>query len=164
MRLCDLRSIGLSVLAACGLCLLVLSSCGGGSDSTSTLGELPKAAFIKRADEICSKTEKRQLFLVDKFQQKRRAEGETQPPSSKAEAEIVTAAGLPPINREIEELSELPLPQTDAKQLAKYLEALKAAVKAAEQNPRMLLGRESDPFAKATSLAKGFGFEVCSGA
>jgi hypothetical protein len=162
--MCNSRISALTlVVTACGLCLL-LSSCGGDSDTTSTVDALTKSEFIRQADEICSETEKRQLFLVDEFQQKRRAEGETQPPSSQDETEIVKEAGLPPLERQIEELSELPPPKTDSEQLAKYLQALEVAVKSAEKNPRSLLGRESDPFAKATSLASDFGFKVCSGA
>jgi hypothetical protein len=143
---------------------LVVTSCGGGSDSTSVAEQPSKEEFTKRADQICSKTEKRQLLLVDKFQEKRRAEGKGTPPSAAEEAEVVVAAGLPPIKKQLQELEDLPLPATGAKEASKYIEALEAAVKAAEKDPQLLLSLESTPFAQAAKVAQAFGFSVCSGA
>jgi len=142
--------------------LAVLNSCGSGDD-TKTVNSLSKKEFIKQADQICSKTEKRQLVLIGKFEEGKSPQ-ESQASSPKAEEELVAFAGVPPVKQQLQELSQLPAPEGGSEQVDGYLKALETGLKTAENDPALLLSIDSDPFAKATSLAKAFGFKVCSGA
>ena len=162
----NLRALTYSlVVSSLSVLALAASGCGGDGNDESTEAALTKVVFVKRADSICDKTEKRQLLLVDKVQTEEAAEGQEGPPSHAAEVALVSSAGLPPLRTELKELSELPPPQSDAKQLHAYLAALGAGIKAVERNPEALLTRKpTDPFAKAASIANEFGFKVCSGA
>jgi len=149
--------MAMAVVAA----VLALASCGGGDEET--VENLSKEEFVKQADQICGKTEKRQLVLVNKFEESKSGK-ESQVSPAKAEEELVTFAGLPPVKQQLQELSQLPAPQSGGDQVDGYLQALSAGVAAVEKNPSLLLKLESDPFAKAITLAKQVGFKVCSGA
>jgi hypothetical protein len=144
-------------LAAASLAIFTLASCG--SDRGTTDESLSKAEFIKQADQICSKTEKRQLALVSAFEEKKQAGGGGSP-----EEELVLAAGLPPVKEQLQELAELPLPESGSGEVKSYLGALEDGVAAVEANPSLLLSVDSDPFAGAESEAKKVGFKVCRGA
>lgn len=132
--------------------------CGGGNDGTTEASSISKAQYIKQADAICTKTEDRQEALVQKFGEKEKKQ------TANSEAELVSFAGLPPLQQQVEELSELPPPSTGAAEASAYLKALEDAVKAGREDPAALLGGTENPFAKAEELGQKFGFKVCRGA
>jgi hypothetical protein len=138
------------------LLALIAAGCGSGDGETDSTSSIPKAEYIQRADAICSKTEGRQELLLQKFGEKQKKQ------TAKSEAEVVTFAGLPPVQRQAEELAELPPPDTGAKDAADYIKALEAAVKAGEEDPTLLI-RGKSPFAEAETQAQKFGFKVCLG-
>jgi len=141
--------------------LVVLPSCGSSNDET--VETVSKEEFVKQADQVCAKTEKRQLALVNKFEESKSGK-ESQASTAKAEEELVAFAGVPPIKQQFQELSQLPTPESGSSQVDAYLKALEAGLTTVEKEPALLLNIDSDPFAKAASLAEDFGFKVCSGA
>ncbi len=141
--------------------LVVLTSCGSGDDET--VETVSKQELVNQADQVCSKTEKRQLALVGKFE-KSKSGKDSQASPAQAEEELVTFAGLPPIEQQIQELSDLPTPESGAGQFTAYLEALKTGLATAEKDPSSLLASGADPFAEAISAAEQFGLKVCAGA
>jgi hypothetical protein len=147
-----------SVLVAACLLFALVAGCGGGDD-TETAADSPisKAQYIKRADAICTKTESRQEALIRKFGEQEKK----QTPNS--EAELVSFAGLPPVQQQAEEISDLPQPSSGAQEATAYVTALEEGLKAARKNPAALLEGEN-PFAKAEEVASKFGFKVCRGA
>lgn len=140
------------------LALAALSGGCGSGDEETTAASVSKAAFIKQADAVCSKTEKRQLALVAKFQQR------GVKPGPKSELELVAFAGVPPLATEAEELRELPQPSSEAKQAKAFIAAFAAGVKRAEQDASLMLDLEKNPFTEAEQLAGEFGLKVCGGA
>jgi hypothetical protein len=140
------------------LSLGLLSAGCGDSDDETTTATLSKAQFIKQADEICGKTEGRQLKRIEEFQKRQL------PPGPKAERELVLFAGIPPLALEAEELEELPLPGSGGSEAEAFIESFSAGVEKAEKDPTSLLGEKTNPFAEAEKLAREFGFKVCGGA
>ncbi len=145
-----------AVVAAC-LLLAAAVGCGGGDDETAAASPISKAQYIKRADAICTETENRQEALIRKFGEQEKK----QTPNS--EAELVSFAGLPPVQQQLEEISELPQPSTGAQEADAYVKALGEGLKAARKNPAALL-EGKNPFAEAEEVAAKFGFKVCRGA
>ena len=163
MTLCKPKIRATLVAVLLGGALLVAAGCGSDGDSSSTSATITKASFIKQADAICDKTEKRQLFRVDQYQTKTGSEGDQAPPSHEDEVKLVAFAGIPPVVEQIEELSDLPRPEKGAKEVEEFIAALEAGIKKAESDPELVLSREPDPFAPAAKAASKFGFQVCSG-
>jgi hypothetical protein len=77
--------------------------------------------------------------------------------------EMITSAALPPLERQAEELAELPPPDKEAAKADAYVAAVEKAVKDVSKEPGALL---ADPgaFTKAEELAPEFGFKTCRGA
>jgi hypothetical protein len=133
-----------------------LVGCGDGDDTTAA--ELTKAQYIKQADAICSKTEKRQQQLVGEFSKKEKKQ------TAGSEEALVRFAGIPPLATQAEELGELPVPKTGAKEAEAFLKAFEAGVEGSEKDPKSLLTASANPFAEAEKIAQNFGFKVCRGA
>jgi hypothetical protein len=152
--------LSLSVLVLTAVCL-AMSSCGG--DSDTTVANLSKAEFIQRADRICSETEKRQLALLSNLQEKEQT-GSAKSSGKESELELVRSAGLPPVKQQLEELGQLPRPETGSKQVESYLRALADGVAAIEDDPSLLLSLNTNPLAAAEAQAAKAGFKVCRGA
>jgi len=142
---------------------LVLTACGGDSDSSTTVASISKAEYVKQADQICAKTEKRQLALLNTLQEEQAKDGKANGGKG-SEVEMVIAAGLPPVRKQLEELTALPSPEGGASQINSYLKALEDGVTAVEDNPSSLLGLDTNPFAAAEAQAIKAGFKVCAGA
>jgi len=139
------------------LLVAALAGCGSDGDET-TAATVSKAQFIKQADAVCDKTEGRQLKRIEEFQKRQL------PPGPKAERELVAFAGVPPLAIEAEELEELPLPSSGGDEAEAFIDAFRAGVAKAEEDPASMLSEKAYPFVRATELAREFGFKVCGGA
>jgi hypothetical protein len=148
----------LLLLAAAALCCLALGGCGGGGNGDESK-PLSKAQYLRKADAICSRTEKRQQKLVSEFGQQN---GDPNSPSGTEE--LISVAAVPPLRLQAEELSQLPLPTHEAAKAKSYLSAFERGISTTANDPQALVSEEPGPFAKAEELAEGFGFKVCAGA
>lgn len=147
----------LAVVVALGL---IAGGCGSGGDSGATPAPTPdKAAFIKSADAICEKTDKKQK----KGQLAFSAEHPKGSGNRSLEEEAVLAVGLPPVQEEAEELGKLPRPSGDGAKIEEIVKGLEGAVKKAEAKPGLLLQEgSSGPFAEVFKLAQEYGFKACA--
>jgi len=138
--------------------ILVLAGCGSsGSEGSSSSGtELSKAEFIKQGDAICAKTDKVQETELQEFQ-KKDPEGKLTPA---VREEMVTDAGLPPIQDEIKELADLQGPSADSDEIEAIVDGIEEALKKAEADPSLLL-KGPDPFAAVGKKAAAYGFKEC---
>jgi hypothetical protein len=147
-----------STLLFLALLASAAGGCGGGSDPVSE-EPLTKAQFIKRAEAICSGTDKTQKAALRVFFQKH-----PNATASKAvEEEVVVVVGLPPVRAEIKELAALPAPKGDEEKIQAFIEAIEQAVEKGEADPStMIRGEGKGPFAAAGKLARGYGFKACT--
>lgn len=147
---------------ALGALLLILGAggCGGsGGDSSSvsaTVAEISRAAYLKRADAICAKTEKRQLKAVADFNHQGSA-------THQGQIELVEEAAVPPWRRQIKELEQLPPPAEGAAEADAFIASFKAAVDRGEADPASVFEEGNQVFAQSMALAAKFGFKVCGG-
>lgn len=146
-----------SILAA-----LVVSGCGGGNPSTARStaaeGSLTKAELIAKGDAICAETDKIQ-------EQRMAAYGKHEPDymrSKPAFYRMIEAAGLPPVQIEIEKLRALGAPEGEEAKVNAILSGFQKAERAAEADPRFAMGVTEGPFVASAKLARAYGFKACS--
>jgi hypothetical protein len=133
----------------------------GNSATTNATSETPptKAAFIAEADAICKATDKEQavrLALVSRAKPK----GLKKPEQEQA----VLGAGLPPIQREVEQLRALDPPSEDAAKVEAILKGIERAVDEAKADPASVLSTAGNPFNAVDKLAAEYGFKACANA
>jgi hypothetical protein len=126
------------------------SGCGGGSSTTASL---TKKQYLKQAQEICEKGEREQLELAAQYLKKH--------PGSEEE-DMISSAGIPPLQKQIEKLKALPAPEGDEAKIEAFIKASEEALKEGEANPQDLLNSRSNPFDKPNELGKEYGFTNCA--
>lgn len=143
---------------ALALCLVV-AGCGNADDEEEPTS-ISKVQYVKRADEICAKTETKQQKLVEQFgKEKQNANGASQ----KVIEETIVFAAIPPMSQQIEELAALPAPEKEAAKAQEYIDALRKGLETVKEEPGTLLA-EPGAFTKAEEIAQSFGFQTCRGA
>jgi hypothetical protein len=148
----------LAISIALLVSLLLLPACGSSADETASGGPA-KAEFIRRADQICERSDKTQNAAIAIVVKK--SSSASQSPA--LDEETVVLAGLPPIRIEMEELVALRAPDGDEGQIEAFLDALTEALETAEEDPGTVLDSNSlGPFAEASKLAKKYGFKACA--
>jgi hypothetical protein len=137
--------------------VLLIVGCGGGGGSVSNVSTtsaiISKAEYVKRADAICSRTEKEQLKLLGSLPKLK--------PTQKSQVELVEHAGIPPLQEQAKELTKLPEPSEGAAEAKAYVIAFSNGLEKSEEDPSAML--KSTPFASAEAIAAKFGFKVCAG-
>lgn len=126
-----------------------------GASVTDKKKPLTKAAFIKKADQICSDTNDELRPLIEEHF------GDLGPGEEPdADALAAFAEGFIPIaqqgHNDIEKLRE---PKADKEKIEALLDKQQAAIDAAEEDPQSLLN--SEDFLEVRELAKAYGFKVC---
>jgi hypothetical protein len=134
--------------------LALVTGCGGGDDEES----LTKAQFIKQADAICEKQNKKKNEDLVKAYAKLEKEGKTA--GKKGEAELIGDVALPPIAQMTEELADLGLPEEQEDQAEQFITEMEQAVAEVEEDPSLALSAE-EPFEKPKERATKFGFSDC---
>ena len=142
-------AIALIVLASA-----VLAGCGGGGDSDTPT----KAAFIKQADAVCKQADEEQTEALEKLAAKK---GSLAKLSTAEQQNLAVELGLPPVQKEAEELTELTPPSGDESKVEAFIGAIEEASKKAEADPSLLTAG-AGPFGKADQLGKSYGFEACA--
>jgi hypothetical protein len=140
--------------------VLFLAACGSGVGSNSSNGGGPtKAEFIKRAERICASTDKAQVEAVNAFMAKRPDAKRNKSLNEK----IVVEVGLPPVREEIEKLDVLLMPGGDEGEIQVILDEVVKAIEKGEDDPSTMVDPGSiGPFAKASALAREYGFKACA--
>jgi hypothetical protein len=156
------------------------AGCGGGGDTTETSSQsngsssqaktqvtkvvlkpqapLTKAQFIRRADPVCAKSYEERGDTLLRYA--RRAAS-----LSKSDKEqFVSETVLPSFRHDLEALEALAkrsAPKGDEATLATLLENYASLLAEAEEDPGLILAGAPKHFAKVTTLAREYGFEVC---
>lgn len=145
-------------LIAVGVAAFAAGGCGGSGGSDPP--PLKKAAFIKKADAICSKSEKIKGNRVEALLLKWHA-GPKNPISLAQQGEIITKASMPPTQEAIEEVGELGIPEGDQGTVEPLLEETEDVIGRIEQDPALMLSSKSNPFEKVAAKARAYGFKSC---
>ncbi len=145
-------------------CLLVLLlglvGCGGSDEATGE-ATLTKAAFIKRGDTICQDNYSKRTEHLEQLNNEY-VKGQAKPPSQSLQEKLLVSEVMPIFKEESEELNDLPLPEEEAAQAKKVLEALEGAIADVEANPAQALARGTGvQFREVETLAKDYGFRYC---
>lgn len=149
----------LAILAGIAVLAMVAGGCGGdeeaGGETTVT-----KAQFIKQADALCVKANKR---FGREFKAFAKENQQKQPGKSvRAEGiEVGEEIFVPNAESRAEALAELPPPSGEEDRIAAILEAIEEGVEKAEENPASLYSRTNYPFARANQLQQDYGFRFC---
>lgn len=137
------------------LALLVLSAgCGSGDDNSLT-----KAEFVKQADAICKKGEKKKNdSLVSAYKKV----GSENKESKNAQEEIIVDVALPPISKMIEELDGLGALNGEEEKAERMVEAFEEEAENVEEDPAGTIAGKVGNFDEANKIAKELGMEDCS--
>jgi hypothetical protein len=133
--------------------LMVLSVVAGCGSTESEEGTLTKAQFAKRANLICSNASNEQAKNAGPYLSKH--------PNAE-EAELLEMVGIPPLEKELEELRALGLPRGHEAQAEAFIEEFEKALDELKEDPAAALPPQDNPFEKANSLAEKYEYGDCS--
>jgi hypothetical protein len=133
-----------------------LAGCGG-SDSTDA-NSISRAAFIKKADAICEKSNER---LGTAFVSSLKKNKGVKKPSNAEYEKLVGTVMVPNVKKEIEELKALGAPDGDEDRIDAMIETLEEGVEIAERDPKAVVISSDAVFGIASRLAGEYGLEVC---
>lgn len=155
----------LTTIAACAAIALIAAGCGSDSDGASAetgSGEVPKtrAEFIKQADPVCTKSNKKKenAFLA---YGKENGLGGNRPLTKELTEDLVLTALLPEVQAQADALDEMPTPEGDEAEVDKIVAAINVAIAKTETDPLSAMTRSTSPFLKANKLSQEYGFKVC---
>jgi hypothetical protein len=149
----------LLVLAVLGvLAAALLSGCGGDGDSSATAESLTKAQFVKQADGICAKYNRKGESQVQKVVESFNLDqGE---PDQDVVAKGVAAVAVPILEEQIEELRALPVPDGEEQEVALILERQEQSLEKVEDEP--LFRVSGNPYEELNEPAADYGLVECS--
>jgi hypothetical protein len=133
-------------MAGAAALALAIAGCGGGES------RLTKAQFIKQGEAICRQAAVEQAKIASHYK------GEV----VSGNFEAVTAVFVPPMKKELRRLEALSPPQADEKEIGAILRAIESGVKDAKADYLDLFVKETDPFIRANTLARKYGFKACA--
>jgi hypothetical protein len=139
----------------------LVGGCGGGSDEATA--SLTKAQFVKKANAICDKAEKRIQSELGKLSK----QYENNPPTTKAanvaaQAAIAEAVVLPARRLEAEEITDLGAPSGEQDRIGAIVAALEAGLKEIEADPTKAAEAGASTFGEAWDLTRAYGLYGCA--
>jgi len=152
-------------IALAAIAAMAIAGCGGGGSSTSTTGAsgasgeqgaaLSKSEFLAKGNAICAKGNQEIQAAGEK------AFPQGQQPTQADEDKFATDTLIPNIQQQIDGIDALPAPSGDEDQVQAIVDAAQAALDKGKQDPSLLTGDGSDPFAQANKLADAYGLTKC---
>ena len=116
---------------------------------------LPKKAYIKAADSICTQSKK----LINAAGAAIKVPQGQNPTTAQLQAFV---SSIEPIfTQEVDSLRALPAPKADVKKLKSIYNQVDKGYKEIVADPSILTGSRSPTLAKASKQAKAYGFKVC---
>jgi hypothetical protein len=153
----------IAMLAAVLAVAIVAAGCGsssdtGSSDTTETAAALSKAAFVKKADAICTVGNESIENEADEFAKENNVN--TEKPTQAEKEEVIVAVVAPSVRKQGEEIAELGTPSGDEEAVEAIVAAVEEGADELEAEPKLLIDGEN-PLAKGSKLAKSYGLKVC---
>jgi hypothetical protein len=134
--------------------LSVLGGCGSSSEEATAETTMPLKKYASKADLICAEAGAEQAELAYNYMEKN--------PNAE-EIDLVIPAGVPPIEKEIEELHELGLPRGHEAKMEAFLREAEKALEILEKEPKGALSQKENPFKKANQLGEQLELGDCTG-
>lgn len=152
--------------------LALATGCGSSSDSSSqattasgksattvsNATPLTKAAFIKKGDAICEKTDEDQKTAIAIYTKKH-------PGNQSSTAwltKMIAVAAVPPIVTEAEELRELGAPSGDEETIEAIIKGIEEATVKTEADPASVIKLAGNPYNAVGKMAGKYGFKACN--
>jgi hypothetical protein len=129
-------------------------------DTTATTATLSKAELIKQGDAICTKGNESVEAEANEFAKENNVN--TKKPTKAQKEEVITEVVAPDLRKQGEEIAELGAPSGDEAEVEAIVAAVEGAADELEETPSLLF-EGTNPLAKASKLAGGYGFKVCGG-
>jgi hypothetical protein len=126
---------------------------GCGSDEKPTPS---KAEFLRKGNAVCAAGNKQIEAEANK-----RFRGQQSRPSDAELRKFATEVLLPSIEKQVSQLRDLGAPKGDEAKVKAILDAAQQGVDKGKQDPLSLTRDKADPFARANSLARQYGLNVC---
>jgi hypothetical protein len=133
--------------------LPVLAGCGSSDEDATAQTTIPLKKYAQQADLICNNRSGEQTEIATIYLEEH--------PNAE-EVDLVIPAGVPPIEKEIDELRQLGLPAGHEEEAEAFLEEAETALEALKEEPRGALSEEANPFKKANGLSEKLGLGDCS--
>lgn len=152
-----MRTRGIAVIGM--LVVLLVAGCGGSGSDSSTGPAISKAAFIKKADAVCTGGNKRMEVAFAHFLKENK---NVRHPTDADYEELVGKVLVPNVNQEIKEIRALGAPDGDEDRVSGFLEALEEGIEVAERDPKVVISSSEAVFGISSRLAREYGLEVCS--
>ncbi len=139
-------------LTTCAVLLLGIGAAGcGSSDSTDTTTAITKAAFVAKANAICTKGNKAQNAAGEKLGQN---------PSQAQFTAYAKDTAIPNIQGQIDSVRALGAPAGDEATVSHMLDLAQADLNKIKADPTLLQGN-SDQFADFAKIAHPYGLTAC---
>lgn len=129
---------------------LAVSGCGGGGSSS-----LSKAEYVKKAEEICTRSESERQEVISAASQKLTGKKVTS-----AQQEQVVLEVVPTFEKLSSEIKELGAPEGKEKQAEAWVEAMEETAENVKADPGTAITGNA-PFRKANELAEELGAKRC---
>lgn len=129
-----------------------LGIAGCGSDESAE-ASLTKTQLAKRADLICANASEEQFKRAGAYLQKH--------PGAK-ERDMIEPAGIPPLEKAIQELKTLSPPAALEAEFDAFTEEFEKALKTTKEDLLTVLSPQKNPFNKANKLARELELGDCS--
>lgn len=142
------RPAGFMAVAAA---LIAAAGCGG-SDSGATTTTISKAAFVAKANAICTKGNAESNALAGK------TFGNKQP--TQAQLERFAKAQVPLIQRQIDQIRALGAPSGDEATVKQMLDIAQGDLNKLESNPALVQNQKL--FANFVEVARPYGLTACA--
>jgi len=151
----------IAAMASIAVTAAMVAGCGGSSSGETRPERAPayeRKAFIEKADQLCEDSTYKTLEEREAWERKKGIpEGEIT--QAQQEEEIVKFLA-PAVQRRVEELEALPLPEGDEDELRKFFDAFREAAERAEKNPSLQIGYPN-VYTPVKEIGSAYGFIAC---
>ncbi|MGN6587090.1 MAG: hypothetical protein ACTHKT_06390 [Solirubrobacterales bacterium] len=135
--------------------LLGVTGCGSSNGGSAETAQAPLtlAEFQEKADFICEGASNEQFEKAGEYS--------TKHPGA-AEADWVEPAGIPPLEKELQELRELPPPSGLKPKIEAFLAEFEKALQQVKKEPVSMLQEKGNPFEKTDQIGEKYELGDCS--
>lgn len=147
------------LIGALAVAVVIVGCGGGGGGSSTATASIGKAEFVKKANAICAKDEKKMHTDFAVFS----SEHNDNPTPSRGEyEEFINQVLEPNMTRQINEIRGLGTPAGDEGGAEEIIAAVEEGLQKAKERPEEVTTHNAEIFAKAIQLATAYGLAACA--